>query len=67
MESFWNFLSVVIIALLTQRVIAWREGKKKIKDEQLNIYITTVKPLSDFYMLALEKPSDELGKNQLYR
>lgn len=66
MDSFWNFLSVVVIALVTQRLIAWREGKKKLKEEQLDIYLATVKPLSYFYEAALEKPL-KTPASELYR
>ena len=55
----WSFLSVVVIAWITQRFIAWRERKHAIRQKQLEIYLSTLTPLSEFYTLALQKSLDE--------
>ena len=50
----WGFLSLVVIAWITQRIIAWRERRKKIEDIRLETYLSLVRPISDFNKLALE-------------
>jgi hypothetical protein len=57
----WNFLSVVVVALITawvtQRIIAARERHKKISDIQMDLYLATVGALSRMYKAALEDRS----------
>src|SRR6266481_5940264 len=53
----WNFLSVVLIVWITQRVIAWRERRTKLADVQRELYLATIPHLAQFYKLALEQPS----------
>ena len=53
----WNFLSVVLIVWITQRVIAWRERRAKLADVQRELYLATIPHLAEFYKLALEQPS----------
>lgn len=48
-----------MIAWITQRFIAWRERKHAIRQKQLEIYLSTLTPLSEFYTLALQKALDE--------
>jgi len=52
----WNFLSVVLIVWITQRVIAWRERRTKLADVQRELYLATIPHLAQFYKLALEQP-----------
>jgi hypothetical protein len=58
-SPFWSFLSVVVIAWITQGLIAWRERKHAIRQKQLEIYLSTLTSLSKFYTLALQKALDE--------
>jgi len=53
----WNFLSVVLIVWITQRVIAWRERRAKLADVQRELYLATIPHLAEFYKLALGQPS----------
>ena len=66
-SPFWSFLSVVVIAWITQRFIAWRERKHAIWQKQLEIYLSTLSPLSEFYTLALQKALDEKKLWELQR
>ena len=58
MDTFWNFICVIIIAWVTQKLIAWRETDKKLKEEQLHAYLTIVKPLSFLSKAAAGKRDD---------
>lgn len=62
----WNFLSVVLVVWITQRVIAWRERRKKISDTQMELYLTTIEPLSRLYKAAILGPSD-VDVAEIYR
>ena len=62
----WNFLSVVLVVWITQRVIAWRERRKKISDTQMELYLTTVEPLSRLYKAAVIGPT-EADVAEIYR
>ena len=66
-SPFWSFVSVVVIAWVTQKLIAWRERKQSIHQKQLEIYLSTLTPLSEFYSLALQKSSDEKKLWEIYR
>lgn len=58
-SPFWTFLSVVVIAWMTHTVIASRERKQPIRQKQLEIYLSALAPLSEFYSLSLQKSLDE--------
>jgi hypothetical protein len=62
----WNFLSVVLIVWITQRVIAWRERRKKIDDTRMELYLTTVSPLSNLYKAAITEKS-KVDSGEVYR
>lgn len=62
----WNFLSVVLVVWITQRVIAWRERRKKISDTQMELYLSTVAPLSKLYKAAITDKSP-VDVEEVYR
>ena len=53
-SPFWQFLSVVVIAWLTQRVIAWRERKATVYAKQADIYLSLIPRLAQLYEMALK-------------
>jgi hypothetical protein len=63
----WNFLSVVLIVWITQRVIAWRERRTKLADVQRELYVATIPHLAEFYKLALEQPNEGTDLLELQR
>ena len=38
----WNFLSIVGVVWITQRLIAWRERRTKLADVQREAYLATI-------------------------
>jgi hypothetical protein len=63
----WNFLSVVLVIWITQRVIAWRERRTKLSDVQRELYLSTIPHLAEFYKLALEQPVEGADFLELQR
>ena len=62
----WSFLSVVLVVLITQRFIATRERRNRIKGTQLELYLSTITPLCDLYQAALD-PNPERDSAKLHR
>jgi len=63
----WNFLSIVVVVWITQRLIAWRERRTKVADVQREMYLATIPHLAEFYKLALEQPSEGTDFFELQR
>ena len=49
LDSIWSFLSVVIIAWTTQRIVSYFERRKKIADTKLAIYVSWIPFFADVY------------------
>ncbi len=49
LDSIWSFLSVVIIAWTTQRIVSYFERRKKIADTKLVIYVSWIPFFADVY------------------
>lgn len=62
----WNFVSVVLIVIVTQRVIAWRERGKALSDSQLQLYMSTVPKISELYMYSID-PSKAPSASEVRR
>lgn len=54
----WTLLSVVVIAWITQKFIAYRERAKRLTDKQQDIYLAFIPQLAEFYQLALAGQSN---------
>jgi hypothetical protein len=63
----WNFLSIVAVVWITQRLIAWRERRTKLADVQREAYLATIPHLAEFYKLALEQPTEGTDFLELHR
>ena len=63
----WNFLSIVAVVWITQRLIAWRERRTKLSDVQREAYLATIPHLAEFYKLALEQPREGTDFLELHR
>jgi hypothetical protein len=62
----WTFLSVVVVAWITQQIIAARERHKKISDIQMELYLATVAPMSRMYKAALDDKT-KVDANEVFR
>jgi hypothetical protein len=53
LQSLWSFLSVVVIAWITQSIITHREKRKKIEETKLAIYMSWMPFLAECYARAM--------------
>lgn len=64
MNTIWSFLSVIVVAWITQKLIFSREKNRQIRLKQLDYFINAVPLLSEFYSAALSNEnSPEVLKN----
>ena len=68
LSSVWSFLSLVIIAWITQRIINHREKRHRIEQTKLGIYMSWMPFLAECYVQA-RRPKDEpsVPENYLQR
>jgi hypothetical protein len=58
LSSVWSFLSLIIIAWITQRIINYREKKQRIEQTKLSIYMSWMPFLAECYVRA-QRPKEE--------
>jgi hypothetical protein len=54
LQSTWAFLSVVIIAWITQRIVVYWEKRKKVEETKLSLYMSWMPFLAECYARAFE-------------
>jgi hypothetical protein len=58
----WGFLSVVVIAWITQRIIAYREHQKRIEETKLAIFMSWMPCIAEWYVEG-GSPTSNFDKN----
>ncbi len=65
LSSIWSFLSLVLIAWITQRIINHREKKQRIEETKLGVYMSWMPFIAECYVRALE-PDESFTKPKDY-
>jgi|SRR5687768_610791 len=66
LSSFGSFLSVVIIAWITQRIVSYHDEKKKIAETKLAIFMSWMPHLAEWYVEAIA-PSNTFSPKTFFK
>ncbi|HEY3856515.1 MAG TPA: hypothetical protein VGO67_19190 [Verrucomicrobiae bacterium] len=66
-QSVWSFLSVVVLAWITQKIISFFEKRKRVAEFQLKTFLSWMPFLSECYVGALGLPSQSLEPENYWR
>ena len=67
LKSIWMFLSVFIIAWITQRIILYWEKRKKVEEIMLSLYMSWMPFFAECYARAFEPPDEPFDRREFFK
>ena len=67
LKSLWGFLSVFVIAWITQRIILYWDKRKKVEDAKLSLYMSWMPFFAECYARAFEPTDKPFDKHEFVK
>jgi hypothetical protein len=66
-KSIWAFLSVIVIAWITQRIVKYWERKRKVEETKLSLYMSWMPFFAECYARAFEPTEKPFDKHEFVK
>jgi hypothetical protein len=67
LQSTWGFLSIFIVAWISQRIISYWERRKRVEETKLAIYMTWMPYFAECYALTISPSDKPLDRHELIK